>query len=340
MSPSTIASTQFSTQQFDVWHDSIEVVFDVEAPSDLARRGFSADVEAFQLGDMVITNATLGEQRYVRSYARARRDGMDHFVLNLYRSGGWRAQTSRGEFEGKAGQVSILDLASDLISDEPNSQLVTLFLPRSLVEAQLPNLGALHGSAPTGPHAVLLAEFLDLLARQLPTLPAGQEQALSRATCEMLIACLSPTLANPEPARPSLEIVLHRRAKRFIETHLGAAELTPDAICHAVGVSRRTLYRLFDVEGGVQRYIQSRRLERIRQLLADPKETRRIAEIAAEFGFLRSDHFARAFKHHFGQPARDLRELALKQSETRLQGATAEPSDEQKFDDWIRALHG
>lgn len=220
MSPSTIASTQFSTQQFDVWHDSIEVVFDVEAPSDLARRGFSADVEAFQLGDMVITNATLGEQRYVRSYARARRDGMDHFVLNLYRSGGWRAQTSRGEFEGKAGQVSILDLASDLISDEPNSQLVTLFLPRSLVEAQLPNLGALHGSAPTGPHAVLLAEFLDLLARQLPTLPAGQEQALSRATCEadrlpVPDACQSGAgAAQPGNRASSPCQALHRNASR------------------------------------------------------------------------------------------------------------------------------
>nr|WP_234890076.1 hypothetical protein [Sinorhizobium medicae] len=76
---------------------------------------------------------------------------MDHFVLNLYRTGGWRAETARGEFEGRAGQVSVLDLSCELISDEPDCHLVALFLPRSLIEDRLPNLGGLHGSAPTDP---------------------------------------------------------------------------------------------------------------------------------------------------------------------------------------------
>ncbi len=81
------------------------------------------------MGDMVVTDAVLGAQRYVRSSARVRRDGMDHFVLNLYRTGGWRAETARGEFEGRAGQVSVLDLSCELISDEPDCHLVAMFLP-------------------------------------------------------------------------------------------------------------------------------------------------------------------------------------------------------------------
>ncbi len=339
MSPSTIPSSQFSTRQFDIWRDSIAVVFDVEQRSSDRGNAFDADVEAFQLGDMVVTSAALGEQRYVRSQARLRRDGMDHFVLNLYRTGGWRAQTSRGDFEGTAGQVSVLDLASELVSDEPHSELVTLFLPRSLLEERLPNLGALHGSAPTGPHAILLAEYIDLLARRLPTLPAGEEQALSRATCEMLTACFSPTLAHIEDARPGLEMVLQRRAKRFIEGHLGSAELTVDAICGSVGVSRRTLYRLFEQEGGVQHYVQTRRLERIKTLLSDATEFRRVAEIAAEFGFSRRDHFSRAFKLHFGQSARDVRGIAHRQLDTGLE-PNAKRSGTDGFDKWIRGLHG
>lgn len=316
------------------------MVFDVERQAPEAGNAFDADVEAFQLGDMVVTSATLGEQRYVRSQARVRRDGMDHFVLNLYRSGGWRAQTSRGDFQGVAGQVSVLDLTSELISDEPPSELVTLFLPRSLLEERLPNLGALHGSAPIGPHAVLLAEYIDLLARRLPTLPAGEEQALSRATCEMLTACISPTLAHVESARPALELVLQRRAKRFIGGHLNSSELTAEAICGAVGVSRRTLYRLFEQEGGVQRYIQSRRLDRIKALLTDANETRRISEIATDFGFSRPDHFARAFKHQFGQSARELRLQAHHTPPDALAVATNGPKKADGFDDWIRALHG
>lgn len=338
MDPSTIPSTQFSTRHFDAWRESIAVVFDVEPPSYDVAVGFDASVGAFQLGDMVITDAHLGDQRYVRSPARVRRDGLDHFVLNLYRTGGWRAQTAAGEFEGVAGQVCVLDLARDLISDEPDSDLVALFVPRDLLEERLPNLTALHGRAPAGPYALLLAEYLDLLARQLPGMPAGDGRALSRATCEILTACIQPSLAGMEAARHGLELILRRRAQRFIEAHLGSPKLNVDAICHAVGVSRRTLYRLFEHEGGVQRYVQSRRLERVRSALADPTETRRIAEVAAEFGFLRGDHFARAFRQQFGQSARDVRDPS-RGPETDAVAPPAESGSWQDFDEWIRTLH-
>lgn len=339
MGVSTIPSSHFATDAFDIWRESIGVVFDVARPEHEEASSFSAEVEAFQLGGMVITDASLGAQRYVRSSAQARRDGMDHFVLNLYRTGGWRARTERGEFEGAAGHVSVLDLSRDLISDEPRSDLVTLFVPRSLLEERLPNLGALHGRAPTGPYAALLGEYIDLLARRLPTLPAGAEEALCRATCEMLVACLQPSLVAAEAARPGLELVLLRRAKRFVEVHLKSPLLNVDAICSALGISRRTLYRLFEPEGGVQHHIQARRLEHIRSALIDPSETRRISEIAVEFGFPRSDHFARAFKLRFGRSASEMRDGALLAADANA-ATCVEPGATQGFDSWIRALSG
>jgi hypothetical protein len=41
-----------------------------------------------------------------------------------------------------------------------------------------------------------------------------------------------------------------------------------------------------------------------------PPAAPRISEVAAEFGFLRSDHFARAFRHQLGHSARDVRDLS------------------------------
>lgn len=339
MEVSTILSSHFATNDFDVWKTSIGVVFEVAQPEREEPSPFAANVEAFQLGGMVLTDASLGAQRYVRSSAQARRDGVDHFVLNLYRTGGWRAQTDRGEFVGAAGQVSVLDLSRDLISDEPHSDLVTLFMPRSLLEERLPNLGALHGSAPTGPYAALLGEYIDLLARRLPTLPAGAEEALCRAICEMLVACLQPSLVAAEAARPALELVLLRRAKRFVEAHLKSPSLNVDAICGALGISRRTLYRLFEPEGGVQHHIQARRLEHVRSALVDPSETRRISEIAAEFGFLRTDHFARAFKLRFGRSASEMRDGTLLDTDEKA-ATSVEAGTTQGFDSWIRALRG
>jgi len=334
---STIANTHFCSQDFESWRDSINIVFDVERPPEQNAIPFNAFLTAFQVGDMVVGDASLDAQRYRRSPARTRRDGMDHFVLNLYRTGGWKAETSSGSFEGRSGQVSVLDLSRELISDEPQSDLVALFVPRSLIEDQLPNLGALHGSGPTGPHGVLLGEYMDLLARRLPDLPAGQEAALATATCQMITACIAPSLDNIEAARPGLEMVLLRRAKRYIEAQLGSHALTIDAICNIVGMSRRTLYRLFEHEGGVLRYIQNRRLERIRAILCDPSETRRISDVAADFGFVRNDHFARAFKYKFGDTARDVRGLVFRQMAEPVPSAMSQTGG-QGFDDWIRNL--
>jgi AraC-like DNA-binding protein len=340
MGSACISSSSFSTRDFDVWRENIGVVFEVGRTED-ASTEFSAKVEAFQLGDMVIADSRLGAQRYVRSSSQLRRDGLDHYLLNLYRTGGGKAQSEQGEFQGEAGQISVLDLSRELISDEPQSDLVALFLPREMLEERLPNLGALHGQAPRGPYAALLADYLDLLGRRLPTLPDGDASALSRATLDILTACIKPSLAHVEAVRPGLELVLRRRARRFIDAHLGSEGLDSDAICNALGVSRRTLYRLFDDEGGVQHYIQARRLDRIRSRLADASETRRISEIAAEFGFLRSDHFARAFRRQFGHSPRDVR-AADRQTEAptpRVPRSLAPDDQAPGFDDWIRALH-
>jgi AraC-like DNA-binding protein len=339
MNSTAIASSRFSTGEFDAWRASIEVIFDVSRPDDSAAL-FTADVEAFQLGDMIVANTKVGAQRYVRAPSRPHRDGIDHFLLNLYRTGGWKAQTKQGEFQGGAGQISILDLSRELVSDEPNSDLLAVFIPRSVIEEQIPNLDGLHGQAPTGPYAVLLAEYLDLLGRRLPTLPEGEEHGLSRATDHMLAACLQPSLAGIEAARPGLELVLRRRAKRFVDAHIGSPRLGVETICEALAVSRRTLYRIFDQDGGVQHYIQSRRLDQIRARLSDPQELRRISEIAAAFGFPRGDHFARAFKRQFGHSPRELRVFEAPPAELTVNAIGKAATDVERFDDWIRTLHG
>ncbi|MEZ0171148.1 helix-turn-helix domain-containing protein [Microvirga sp. TS319] len=173
---------------------------------------------------------------------------------------------------------------------------------------------------------------------RLPSLPMGDGRVLSRATCEILTACLQPSLAGVEAARPGLELLLRRRAMRFIESRLASATLNAVAVCHAVGVSRRTLYRLFDQEGGVQRYIQARRLERVHSALIDPADTQRISEVAAGFGFLRTDHFARAFRQQFGQSASDARNQS-RGPEVDPAASPIESGTWRDFDDWIRTLH-
>ena len=62
-----------------------------------------------------------------------------------------------------------------------------------------------------------------------------------------------------------------------------------------------TLYRLFEGDGGVAKYIRDARLRACMHDLALPSTNRKhIALIATRWGFENPSHFNRLFKHSFG----------------------------------------
>lgn len=91
------------------------------------------------------------------------------------------------------------------------------------------------------------------------------------------------------------------RATQAIERRLLDPTLTPDGIAAATGASRSTLYRAFADYGGVQRRIQTLRLERARDVLrrrAGRHPT--VSEVAYQHGFASEAHFSRVFRSRFG----------------------------------------
>lgn len=91
------------------------------------------------------------------------------------------------------------------------------------------------------------------------------------------------------------------RATRAIERRLLDPTLTPFEIAAATGASRSTLYRAFADHGGVQKRIQTLRLERARDVLRRRVGGRpRVSEVAYQHGFASEAHFSRAFRSRFG----------------------------------------
>ena len=98
---------------------------------------------------------------------------------------------------------------------------------------------------------------------------------------------------------------------RYIEANLGARDLGVDKLARTFGLSRASLYRLFEPVGGVASYIRTRRLARARQELTAPGlEDRRIGPIAYRVGFQSIPAFNRAFRAAYGQTPRSTRSTA------------------------------
>jgi AraC-like DNA-binding protein len=109
----------------------------------------------------------------------------------------------------------------------------------------------------------------------------------------------------------SLREMTRDRVKRFIDVNLDDPHLSLDRVAAAIGCSKRYLHKLFDGEADTLNvYIWQRRLERIRQDLADPALTdRSITEIAFGRGFSSSTHFSRSFRENCGVSPRVYRLL-------------------------------
>jgi AraC-like DNA-binding protein len=127
------------------------------------------------------------------------------------------------------------------------------------------------------------------------------------ATLQLLAASLAPTIDMLGLARPALEGALLRQIRQYMDEHLAEEDLGVDTLCAHFRVSRSTLYRLFEAEGGVLNYLQDRRLVRIHRLLASPMQRSYLGRIAADNGFKSATHFSRAFRAKFGYSPRETR---------------------------------
>jgi AraC-like DNA-binding protein len=331
---------RFSTADFpagegwDIWCEQIGEVFDVtlEAGENAAAR---VDVDLIQFDQLLFGAIGLSgpRQRGVRSARKARRDQLDHYVVELYTHGGNFGETPSGTFEAGTGSVNVTDMARPLTVVSGDAQSLTLTIPRPLLDAQLPANAGLHGLVLADGPGRFLADYLMLLRRQLPQLGEGDAAWVSQGTMAMVAACLAPSMKPSDEASAPVNAVLLNRVERLIESMLGHRQLSAQHLCAALGVSRSRLYRLFEPHGGVAQYIQSRRLEKIRAALLDPQDGRRISDLAYTYGFVSAAHFSRCFRRHFGYAPSDIRDLA---GEERHDAFGPAPSCGRLFANWLR----
>lgn len=104
-----------------------------------------------------------------------------------------------------------------------------------------------------------------------------------------------------EDVRTRARLALKTVICDFIEHRLSDLSFAPKSILNQFGVSRATLFRMFESEGGVQNYINYRRLYRaVFQISRNPLTRGEISKAASQWGFSSDANFNRAVKRAFG----------------------------------------
>lgn len=220
------------------------------------------------------------------------------------------------ETELEVGDFAVIDTRppSRLSFAQPNQSIILSLTPATLA-AHLADMERLcgvpvHGDAGMGRVA---GEMIKCLWQELVVGGLPSEMGATIASN------LLDVIATAYAAEHRIDIHGATRAKarklqvkRFVETHLRDARLSPKFIADSLQLSSRYVRLLFaEEEEHLSSYILRRRLEKCAEQIRRTAWTRTtISDIALSWGFSSMSHFARVFRAHYGMTAREYRRLS------------------------------
>ncbi|KQW24230.1 hypothetical protein ASE36_21455 [Rhizobium sp. Root274] len=199
---------------------------------------------------------------------------------------------------------------------------LSLYLPRLQFVGLARTLDQLANSSHGGPgFHPLLAHYLSAMVSVLPSASPQEVDLMAETTQSMIRACVTTSGSMGLMEEAPLMAARLEIARQYVSSNLNSPDLSSKALGAKLNVSRRQLYKIFEAEGGVEKYVLSSRLKASYDAILKSGHRRTIAAIAEEFGFADSATFSRQFRARFGCCPSDVR-MQAKSVETDSDFAT------------------
>lgn len=275
-----------------------EALFDV-APLNAARCKGVFGSQSWRVGavqfDQIITDANVH-----RREARHIHEAGNMLCLHRYLEGGVTGRTVDAPFTISTGTICIRDTARSFEGIQTPAVFQSVSIPYDNVGVEPDDRPALVQFFEGSTMAKVLHAEMDFYYESLKS---GVDE-MNRLRLNRLMSFVRVTYSGGQTkrdVRAEARDALGDEIRRFIEANLASSNLSTIAILREFGVSRASLYRIFEAEGGVRRYINNRRLCRaVSQIAEDPLTRGSITKAATEWGFSSDANFNRAVRREFG----------------------------------------
>lgn len=296
---------------------------------------FEAIVAARHFGRLTLFDRQIIGVHHKRDASQIRRDGFEHYYIQVLRSGRMVGGRSGEERRLVPGDAILFDATQPMESIVDNADYVTAILSRDLVEAAAPDARRLHGRILPRGQVGSLGDIVLSMIRNASSFSETSVMGSSRLITSLLgqIQGRSDAAYSDAVGEDDLEVSRRLKAELFIENNL-AADLNADYVARNIGVSRSSLYRAMYAVGGVETVVMRRRAARLRSLILQPDNRASIADFAERVGFSCMSHGSRMFKKIYGHSPGHLR--AYFQGDVRSDRQDLHPD---RMRDWYGAMN-
>ena len=270
------------------------------------------DLNIGEIGELRVVESRAGQcELYVNSdyQSNSRNKGvLEEFLLV---SGSIDVYFENTTFKLKKGDILVYDNTNPPKKFKINKEahIINFYMPLSLVKSWIPRIyNKLESKliSPPSKSAVLLAEYLKLLAQFAIASKASSPNYRPKAVIPLIMANLSMlvfALSDLEEDKPStIKDIQLNSAKQFMLVHVSDSNVSPSLIAEEMGISIRYLHWLFkQSDETVIQYLTRKRIELAQLLLTtSSKSLYSVTEVAFMCGFNDSTHFSRRFKQRVG----------------------------------------
>ena len=324
-------------EQFESMKVAANPFSDLQLCSTAQIKQFKAESTWYLMDNIVMSQSRYSALKYRRDQKKiSQNDDLEHYIFHLSLKGNYTGVSGQHDLRSDAGSITVMDTREEIYGQSTDCNLLSVVMPRQLLE----NADLLHSTtlATNSVKTKVLREHILTLWRTLPDMKMAESCVFSRGLASLINAFFT-TEANLQSGDVKvLDASILTAMKNSIEQNLGNTRLGVNSLCSEFHCSRATLYRLFQTDGGVARYIRERRLVAAFKVLSNCRViNKRIIDVAIEHGFTNQSIFSRLFRQYFGITPSE----AITLSETHAppyRNTDQKPHSAECIADWLKSL--
>ncbi len=233
-----------------------------------------------------------------RSKAQAEA-GAGLVFVHRYFEAGIRGLLGDLSIDRDPGQMYLMDQSRQVYCIQFPNEVQGVFIPKDLIGYDPDRHAPFIRFSDNRVQGALLYRTFDRVFRNV-----SRRDEVDPAALNQLLACIKTSLSSDRrdgDVRRQAREAMADMIRAYVDRNLAHFDISSATILRNFGLSRASLFRMFEGDGGFRRFVNRRRVHRaVLDISRSAKQRGAVSEAAERWGFSSDSNFNRAVKDEFG----------------------------------------